>query len=193
MVNEFTLEAVVEKPEAVVGRERQWGVLDRFLFEGGAEGPLRIGLVSGRRRTGKTHILAAACREVGGLYTVCVQDEGDRAARIRFSSDVAGHVGLVPPSGGTVEPWEQLIRSALDVAARTTPRGLPPLLVIVEFPYLTAHAPELPSLLQHLFDGAQRGSGPPGRLILCGSALSVMHELLSGTKPLRGRVSMDMR
>ena len=30
-------------------------------------------------------------------------------------------------------------------------------------------------------------------MILCGSAMSVMHELLFGTKPLRGRVVLDMR
>jgi hypothetical protein len=55
--------------------------------------------------------------------------------------------------------------------------------------------PQLPSLIQHLYDDSQnqRGDATAGRFILCGSALSIMNELLSGTKPLRGRAMMDMR
>src|SRR5215475_7214144 len=34
---------------------------------------------------------------------------------------------------------------------------------------------------------------PPLRLILCGSAISVMGDLLSGTKALRGRAALDLR
>ncbi|MFD3507527.1 ATP-binding protein [Nocardia sp. NPDC058666] len=182
----------MDKPDRIVGRDRQWGAVERFLFDGGFDGPLRLGLVSGRRRTGKTQLLAEACREVGGLYSVCVQDEGDLASRRRFAADISGHLSTTPTSADPPD-WETLLRSALEVAERTTPRGRPPLVVIDEFPYAVAHAPELPSILQHLYDRAQRGSGLTGRLILCGSALSVMHELLSGAKPLRGRVMLDLR
>ncbi len=69
--------------------------------------------------------------------------------------------------------------------------------MIDELPYLLQHSPEIPGLLQQLYDERQRGSGtgvrPGPRLILCGSAMSVMHELLSGTKPLRGRAVIDLR
>ncbi|WP_063040844.1 AAA family ATPase [Nocardia pseudovaccinii] len=183
----------MDKPTTIVGRDRQWRSTERFLFDGGIDGPLRIGLVSGRRRTGKTQLLAAACKEVGGLYTVCVQDEGDRAARARFAGTIAEHAGLPASALGQPEPWERLLRSALETAARTARTGQPPLVVIDEFPYATANAPQLPSLIQHLYDASQNGNGPGGRLVLCGSALSVMHELLSGAKPLRGRVMMDLR
>jgi hypothetical protein len=193
----------VDKPENIVGRDRQWAAVERFLFDGAPDdGPLRLGLVSGRRRTGKTQLLAAVCDAAGGLYAACVQDEGDRAARTRFATAIARHAGLTTDSGGgpqawgsgkDPESWERLLRAALDTAARTAPPGMPPLVVIDEFPYLMANAPQLPSLIQHLYDDAQNNRGPGGRLILCGSALSVMHELLSGAKPLRGRAMMDMR
>src|SRR5882757_9245348 len=42
---------------------------------------------------------------------------------------------------------------------------------------------------QSLYDSLRPGAGvyaPPLRLILCGSAISVMGDLLSGTKALRG-------
>lgn len=179
------------KPAEIVGRQRQWRAVERFL--GGDARELRLGLVSGRRRTGKTQLLSTVCQQVGGLYTVCVQDEGDRAARERFGADIAAHVGLPVSALGDPEPWERLLRTALEAAARATPAGHPPVVVIDEFPYATAHARQLPSLVQYLYDAARDGRGPAGRLILCGSALSVMHELLSGAKPLRGRVAMDLR
>ncbi|MEV4110576.1 ATP-binding protein [Nonomuraea sp. NPDC049695] len=183
----------MKKPSHIIGRDRQWRALEQFLQAGGSDGPLRLGLVSGRRRTGKTQLLTAACEALGGLYIACVQDEGDLAARRRFASALSRHAGLGETVRGEPESWERLLRAALDTAARVAPSGLPGLVVIDEFPYVMKEAPQLPSLLQHLYDDSQRGQAPGGRLILCGSALSVMHTLLSGTKPLRGRAMMDMR
>lgn len=182
-----------EKPSHILGRDRQWRSAQRFLFGGSDDGALRFGLLSGRRRTGKTQMLTALCRGVGGLYTACVQDEGDRAARTRFAAAISEHAGLGSTSRGEPESWERLLRAALETANRAAPTGAPPLVVIDEFPYAMANAPQLPSLVQQAYDDAQNGRGPGGHLILCGSALSVMHELLSGSKPLRGRAAMDMR
>ncbi|MEU6792877.1 hypothetical protein ABZ907_14360 [Nonomuraea wenchangensis] len=68
------------------------------------------------------------------------------------------------------------------------------MLVIDELPYWMAHSPELPGLLQLLYDRSQTGEGAPGgRVIVCGSARSVMNGLLSGTKALRGRAAIDLR
>ncbi|MEU4228780.1 ATP-binding protein [Nonomuraea sp. NPDC026600] len=187
----------MHKPAAIVGRDRQWRAMQRFLHGSGAEetqcGSLRLGLVSGRRRTGKTQLLTAVCEAVGGLYIACVQDEGDLAARRRFASAITEHAGLRNTIRGEPESWERLLRAALETSARVSPAGSPAVVVIDEFPYVMANAPQLPSLIQHLYDESQQGRGPGGRLILCGSALSVMHTLLSGTQPLRGRAMMDMR
>ncbi|MEO3876683.1 ATP-binding protein [Nonomuraea sp. B12E4] len=183
----------MDKPSHIIGRERQWRAMEKFLLGGDQDGPLRLGLVSGRRRTGKTQLLTAACDALGGLYIACVQDEGDRAARQRFASALGRHAGLGDAVRGEPESWERLLRAALDTAARVAPPGLPGVVVIDEFPYAMSDAPQLPSLIQHLYDDSQRRQAPGGRLILCGSALSVMHTLLSGTNPLRGRAMMDMR
>ncbi|MGI5283884.1 AAA family ATPase [Nonomuraea polychroma] len=183
----------MDKPSQIIGRDRQWRAIEHFLLGGDRHGPLRLGLVSGRRRTGKTQLLTAVCEALGGLYIACVQDEGDRAARRRFASALARHAGLGETVRGEPESWERLLRAALDTVTRLAPAGLPGVLVIDEFPYVMSNAPQLPSLIQHLYDDSQRGQAPGGRLILCGSALSVMHTLLSGTKPLRGRAMMDMR
>jgi uncharacterized protein len=180
----------VEKPGHVLDREAQWAALVRFLERGGRQ--LRIGLVSGRRRHGKSFLLGALCDVAGGLYITAVQEEGKRAAQHRFCAAIARHAGL-PESAVRLDDWEQILTTALQVVARRAEAGGSPLLVIDEFPYLLTHSPQLPSLLQHLYDSSQADRAPGGRLILCGSAMSVMHELLSGTKPLRGRAVLDMR
>jgi hypothetical protein len=179
------------KPEQVRDRDAQWATLVRFLERGGPR--LRLGLVSGRRRQGKSFLLRALSDQCGGLYVTAVQEEGARAAQARFCAAIAGHAGL-PRDAVRLQDWEQILVSALEVLARGAVEGAgAPLLVIDEFPYLLAHSPQLPSLLQHMYDDSQGDRAPGGRLILCGSAMSVMHELLSGTKPLRGRAVLDMR
>jgi AAA+ ATPase superfamily predicted ATPase len=59
--------------------------------------------------------------------------------------------------------------------------------VIDEFPYLVKANPELPSLIQQgLRPFGHARSATRTRLLLCGSALTVMGKLLTGTAPLRG-------
>jgi hypothetical protein len=75
-------------------------------------------------------------------------------------------------------------------------RAAPGLLVLDEFPYLAQETPGLPSIVQSLYDrlgpGAVAGTTSL-RLILCGSAISVMSDLLSGTRALRGRAALELR
>jgi hypothetical protein len=73
---------------------------------------------------------------------------------------------------------------------------VPPLLVLDEFPYLAQETPGLPSIVQSLYDGLGPGAGVSTasfRLLLCGSAISVMADLLSGTRALRGRAALELR
>ncbi len=55
-----------------------------------------------------------------------------------------------------------------------------------------ASSPEFASVLQDIIDEAHVRSYPPHSVVLCGSALSVVSGLLSGTKSLRGRAQLDM-
>ena len=66
-------------------------------------------------------------------------------------------------------------------------------MVIDEFPYLAKANPELPSVIQAAF-GPRREERLRSRtrLLLCGSAMSFMSRLLSGTAPLRGRAGLEM-
>ncbi|MET8141928.1 ATP-binding protein [Sphaerisporangium sp. NPDC005288] len=171
---------ITEKPAEVFGRDMEWRDLSEFV-ESSAPG-LRIGVIYGRRRQGKSFLLRRLARAASGLYSMAVEQEAQPALR-RFADAMARAEGrsqgaLVPDS------WE----TALDHALRRHR-----LVVIDEYPFLLKNAPELSSLVQSVYDEWDyRAEGSPARLLLCGSAISVMSELLSGAHPLRGRAVLDM-
>ncbi|MEV0591575.1 ATP-binding protein [Nonomuraea cavernae] len=180
--------ASVRKPDRVLMRDAEWSALARFV--GHPDPQLRLGVVSGRRRVGKSYLLRALAETVGGLYVSAVAEESVVAARQRFAADIARYAGMGPELVADTG-WQSLLTTAIELTAR---RGDGPgVLVIDELPYWMAHSPELPGLLQLLYDQSQAGHGPSGRVIVCGSAMSVMNELLSGTKALRGRAAIDLR
>ena len=63
--------------------------------------PLRVGVVWGRRRQGKSFLLRRLARAVGGLYHQAHQ-VGRTAALTRFSAVVGNRLGL--PSGSVRFP-----------------------------------------------------------------------------------------
>jgi uncharacterized protein len=65
-------------------------------------------------------------------------------------------------------------------------------IVLDEFPYLSKASPALPSLIQRALGPRGQGRASTARLLLCGSAMSVMGKLLSGSAPLRGRASLEL-
>lgn len=177
------------KPSYVLDRDAEWETLAQLVQH---EDPkLRVGVVSGRRRVGKSYLLRALADTCGGVYVTAVAEEGAPASRRRLGDAVTRYAGL--RSVRTGDPtWEELLTAALEVVTeRHGPQGL---VVIDELPYWLAHSPELAGLLQLLYDRSQAGEGPGGgRIILCGSAISVMESLLSGTEALRGRAAVDLR
>ncbi len=92
------------------------------------------------------------------------------------------------PGGSLSFPdWSALLRTLAEPA---TPS--PRLVVIDEYPYLLAKSPDIASAIQHAYDASRLEGQAPLRLILCGSAMSVMAGLLSGQRALRGRAVLDL-
>lgn len=168
------------KPTRIFDRDREWRDLESFAV-GPIAGP-RIAVVYGRRRQGKSLLLRALVTEHDGLYHQALEEEREPALA-HVGDLVAGAAGI----GGSVTyaDW----RLALSELIRQAGDGR--VIVLDEFPYLTAKSPELPSVIQEAFDAAASEQAPPFRLILCGSAMSVMSSLLSGQKALRGRVAVE--
>jgi uncharacterized protein len=188
---EFTL-----KPADVFDRDAEWADLAAFV-----RSPLpglRIAVVYGRRRQGKSYLLRRLADGAGGLYHLATE-QAEAVSLRRFSDSLATWSGLSDGAFG-FRGWEQALQTAAEViTARTRAQSLdavPGLLVLDEFPYLSEETPGLPSIVQSLYDNLGPGAGPettPLRLILCGSAISVMGNLLAGTKALRGRAALELR
>ncbi|MFE9096434.1 ATP-binding protein [Streptomyces sp. NPDC007264] len=178
----------IPKPAAVFDRIHEWDELTRFCSDP-APG-LRIGIVRGRRRHGKSFLLEHLCRSVHSVYTLALQ-QSRAMALDRFADGLAQGLGF---RVGRFTSWVEAMDTAADVLGSVRGDATPPLLVLDEFPYLVEHSPELPSVLQALYDQRGPSSGkPPLRIILCGSAISTMSTLLAGDQALRGRAVIDMR
>jgi hypothetical protein len=182
------------KPADVFGRDTEWADLADFVSS--PLPGLRIAVVYGRRRQGKSYLLRRLAERVGGLYHLATE-QAEAVSLRRFGDSLASWAGLSAGAFG-FDGWEQALRTATEVLARPgAPRGeRPALLVLDEFPYLVQETPGLPSIVQSLYDSRGPGAAaeaPPLRLVLCGSAISVMSDLLSGTRALRGRAALELR
>ncbi|GIH78497.1 ATPase AAA [Planobispora longispora] len=177
-------------PTRLLARDVEWSTLTKFVAH--PDPHLRLGVLSGRRRVGKSYLLRALADAMDGLYVSAVAEEGPVTARQRFAGDIARYAGVNAALFRADADWESLLDAAIGLTVQR--RGVSGLLIIDELPYWMAHSPELPGLLQLLYDRSQTDHGHTGgRIILCGSAMSVMNNLLSGTKALRGRAVVDMR
>jgi uncharacterized protein len=168
----------------MVGRANEWALLAKFVD---SPDPLpTLGIVWGRRRVGKSYLLETLAIQSGGFYFHARR--GSAADALRELGERLGEWRHAPTSFA-LDNWEQAISALLSIG-----EDRQRVVVIDEFPYLLEHSPELESMLQRAF-GAKHGGRQRNqtRLILCGSALSVMGSLLVGTAPLRGRASLDLR
>ena len=180
------------KPADVFDRDEEWA--DLADFAGSRLPGLRIAVVYGRRRQGKSYLLRRLADDAGGLYHLATEQAEPISLR-RFGDSLASWAGLSAGAFG-FGGWEQALGTALEVMLSRPSRETPPLLVIDEFPYLIQETPGLPSIVQGLYDrlGPGGSSGDATlRLVLCGSAISVMSDLLSGTRALRGRGALELR
>lgn len=183
---------MLTKPVDVFDRDTEWADLVDFT-ESELPG-LRIAVVYGRRRQGKSYLLRRLADASGGLYHLATEQTETVSLR-RFADSLSGWLGL-PTGNLSFADWEAALTTATGLMASRHATGSPGLLVLDEFPYLIHETPGLPSIVQTIYDRIGPGSATnsvPLRLILCGSAISVMSGLLSGTKALRGRGALELR
>lgn len=172
----------MDKPARVFDRDSEWDGLARFAAHRSPD--VRLGIVSGRRRQGKTYLLRALAAETGAFFFGATQSTAAESLR-ELGEALAAYRGSAVPL--VPQTWDDAVRALMEAAPR---RAAPDRLVIIdEFPYLAQAYPPLPSLLQRALDDS---GAPPSRLLLCGSAMAFMGGLLSGSAPLRGRASLEL-
>jgi uncharacterized protein len=144
-----------------------------------------LGIVSGRRRQGKSYMLQALCEAAGGLYFAATEATAEESLRL-----LGEEIATLTKAPGPLrfERWEQAVDALLSLGRQD---NVP--IVLDEFPFLCKASPELPSVIQKAL-GPRRPEKlrSRSRLLLCGSAMSFMGKLLSGAAPLRGRAGLDL-
>jgi len=174
---------VFTKPPDMFDRDEEWAALSRFAADDRPGATL--GVVSGRRRQGKTFLLDALCKADDGFFfeaTEATDTESLRQVGSQLGDYIRTPVPLRPVD------WREVLDAVLALG-----QDRPVTVAIDEFPYLAKANPELPSVIQAAF-GPRREERLRSRtrLLLCGSAMSFMGRLLSGTAPLRGRAGLEM-
>jgi hypothetical protein len=161
-----------------VNRQRELEALASRFASGRAE----FVVVTGRRRVGKTALLAAFANGKRALrFTAFLDSEEGQLRRLSASLRQLERPEVPVPADFSYGSWEALFQTVGAVARHER------LLVILdEWPYLAGASPRLASVLQVVWDESLQHTGL--MLALSGSYLSVMERDILGHKaPLYGR------
>lgn len=141
-------------------------------------------IIYGRRRIGKTETISHFCKGKNAVFYTCTQTEDINQLK-NFSTKLLSF--NLPQSKYITEfnSWEQAFLAIKDIPSADEKKQI---IVIDEFPYMAKENPEIPSILQKLWDTELKKQKV--LLILCGSAMSYIEkEILSEKNPLYGRAS----
>ncbi|HVC13231.1 MAG TPA: hypothetical protein VND62_00050 [Acidimicrobiales bacterium] len=192
-----------QPPSDLYDRESEWASLVSWATD--PRPGMQVAVIWGRRRQGKSYLLRRLSNATHGLYYQAVQRTTPQSLG-ELGARLGDHLGV---GRLAFRDWDEALSALAQLGVRhfggyggaaygsapyggtTTDLG-PAVAVIDEFPYLRSEAAELPSVIQRAVDRSVDEQGPPVRLILCGSALSVMTELLAPRSPLHGRISMQL-
>lgn len=160
-----------------IGRTTELAALENaWASPGGAFVP-----VYGRRRVGKSALLLRFLKDHAGVYYVgkLASAELQRSELLQMAAQTVGEPLLASLSTAS---WKDALSAVVD--RWKGPGKL--VLVLDEFQWLAEASPELPSVLQELWDTRwKRGSV---MLVLCGSYIGFMErEVLGRKSPLFGR------
>jgi len=142
------------------------------------EDPPQLVILRGRRRVGKSFLLTHALAHERGVFFQA-DEQSERSHLDMLAREVARLLGPRVPL--RFESWDEALETIGELA-----RERPLTVVLDEFQWLLAAQPSLESIVQRHWDRWQRDRAP-ATLILSGSALRLMEELLSPGAPLFGR------
>ena len=144
-----------------VNRETEIARLERVLDSDTAQ----LVVIYGRRRCGKSTLLKRVINDTAVYFSADMREAPlqIKALAERIEKFLPGFANPVYPG------WDSLFRS-LNTALRSRIT-----LCIDEFPYLVKNSPELPSILQNLYDDKSHSNF---NIILCGSSQMMMRGLV---------------
>jgi hypothetical protein len=136
----------------------------------------------GRRRIGKTETLRQFAKDKEHLFYACTESI-DRQQLDAFSKRLLAKDIPASKYLSVFASWEEAFLSLLELDAKTKR-----LVIIDEFPYMVKSNPEIPSILQTLWD--EKLQYEDIMIVLSGSSMSfIEHEILAEKNPLYGRAT----
>lgn len=163
---------------AFIGRDRELAILERLYRKPGFQFPV----LYGRRRVGKTYLMAQFARALPTIFFTAVEDNATINLR-NLSREIYAYEH--PDSDSSSAPVFRDFQTAFE-AIFALAREQRIVFVIDEYPYLARADKSVSSILQALIDRNKDTSQL--FIMLCGSSLSFMREQVLGEKsPLYGR------
>jgi uncharacterized protein len=143
--------------------------------------------VYGRRRVGKTELILRFLDEKPGVYFTATNKLRDPQIA-DFMRAAAAWLKLPALAETAPASWE----AALRLVTTARPAGKKLVVALDEFQWLCEASPELPSILQRLWDQEWQRTNAV-MFVLCGSFIGFMErEVLGARSPLHGRRSGDL-
>lgn len=163
-----------------IGRRQDLAVLDREFSRPKAS----LAVLYGRRRIGKSTLIQRASLGRPAIYfqATLVDDSLNLEA---FKKEIARALGSDPILDGLAD-WLGVFHYVAGKAEQKP--GL--IVALDEFPYLVGGNPGLPSIIQKFWDSGAAESGSL-KIVLCGSLIAQMEELLAERNPLFGRMTLS--
>jgi hypothetical protein len=159
-----------------VNRVSELALLEKHYLSHQAE----LFVLYGRRRVGKTELLAHFCKDKPHVFFVADQ-VSEQVLRANFSTAINDAIFGQGQVGARYNTWDDLFNA---LARQAQSQRF--IVVIDEFPYLVAAYPPLASMLQRIWDRSLKNSQI--MLILNGSYIGMMEEMVLGYQsPLYGR------
>lgn len=155
-----------------VNRKEELEFLERDFMDTG----LKVIILYGRRRVGKTELINQFCMDKPHIYFLA--DKRGTAINAReFAANSARYFNDITPE---VRNFDDAF---IYILKRTENRKL--IVTIDEFAYLVEKDDSIPSVFQKIVDVHMKGTNT--YLILCGSSISMMEGILGYRSPLYGR------
>jgi uncharacterized protein len=159
-----------------VDRDSELALLEKHYNSKRAE----LFVLYGRRRVGKTELLAHFCESKRHVFFVADQVP-EQTLRVNLSAAINDVIFGVGKVSAVYNTWDDLFGA---LAGQAQSERL--IVVLDEFPYLVAAYPPLGSILQRIWDHSLKNSQI--MLILNGSYIGMMEETILGYQaPLYGR------
>lgn len=175
-------------PSDFAGRHEQLALLDADLAEVGKTGRGRFALIRGRRQVGKSRLIEEFIERSSSPSIFFTATKGrNTELELKEFTELMQHPSVDPQgsmSGTQFASWD----AAMGALSRLVNR--PTIVVVDEFPYLAAGAPDVEGAFQKAWDRSLKSS--PILLVVVGSDLAMMEALTEYGRPLYGRPNREL-